>query len=91
VFQWLTGWGKSDILLVERVLLMLVLTRRTVQVIMVGDDVEVTITEVRGEQVRIGVRAPREMSVHRKEIWEEIKTENRAAAGTQQPPGGPAT
>lgn len=59
---------------------MLVLTRKVNQSIVVGDDIEVVVLEVRGEQVRIGVRAPRTIAVHRKEIYEQIRQENLNAA-----------
>src|SRR4051812_48618246 len=59
---------------------MLVLTRLRDQAIMIGDDVEVRIIDIRGEKVRVGVIAPREVSVHRKEIYEVIRRENQAAA-----------
>jgi carbon storage regulator len=51
---------------------MLVLTRKIGQSIMIGPDTEVVVLEVRGEQVRIGIRAPRHVTVHRKEIFEQI-------------------
>ncbi|MBI1331586.1 MAG: carbon storage regulator CsrA [Armatimonadetes bacterium] len=59
---------------------MLVLTRKVNQTIIIGDNVEVVVLEVRGEQVRLGIRAPRDVSVHRKEIYEQIAEENRGAA-----------
>ena len=59
---------------------MLVLTRRLNQSIKIGDDIEVTIVEVRGDQVRIGVAAPRSVAVHRKEVYLQIQQENLAAA-----------
>ncbi len=65
---------------------MLVLTRKPDQSIMVGREIEITILEVRGEQVRVGIRAPREVAVHRKEIFDQIREENEAAAGV---PAGP--
>jgi carbon storage regulator len=58
---------------------MLVLTRKPEQSIMVGADIEITILEVRGEQVRVGIRAPREVTVHRKEVFDQIREENRVA------------
>ncbi|MCC6729081.1 MAG: carbon storage regulator CsrA [Chthonomonadales bacterium] len=58
---------------------MLVLTRKPDQSIMVGNEIEITILEVRGEQVRMGIRAPRAVSVHRKEVFDQIREENRAA------------
>lgn len=51
---------------------MLVLTRKLGQSIVIGDEVEVIVLEVRGEQVRIGIKAPKNVSVHRKEIYEQI-------------------
>jgi carbon storage regulator len=59
---------------------MLVLTRRANQSIVIGHDVVVTVLEVRGDQVRLGIRAPREVSVHREEVYAEIQRENRQAA-----------
>lgn len=62
---------------------MLVLTRKVNQSIVIGDGIEVVVLEVRGEQVRLGIKAPRDVSVHRKEIFEQIQSENEAATGTQ--------
>lgn len=59
---------------------MLVLTRKVNQSIIIGDDVEIVVLEVRGEQVRIGIRAPKTVGVHRKEIYDQIKEENIAAS-----------
>ena len=59
---------------------MLVLTRRVSQSIVIGNDVVVTVLEVRGDQVRIGVSAPRDVDVHREEVFEELQEANRAAA-----------
>ncbi len=59
---------------------MLVLTRRANQSIVIGNDVVVTVLEVRGDQVRLGIKAPREVSVHREEVFAEIQRENRSAA-----------
>lgn len=60
---------------------MLALTRKAGQSIIIGDVVEITIVEVRGDQVRLGITAPKEVSVYRKEIYDEIKAENKAAIG----------
>ena len=60
---------------------MLVLTRRLNQSIKIGDDIEVTVIEVRGDQVRLGVSAPRDVSVHRKEVYLQIQSE---ADGTSE-------
>jgi len=83
---------------------MLVLSRQRDQSIMIGDDVEITIVDVRGDKVRIGINAPREISVHRKEVYEAIRREAQATAKpatretaadkprtTEAPPAKPAT
>ena len=49
---------------------------------MVGSEIEITVLEVRGEQVRLGIRAPRNVTVHRKEIFEQIRLENQNALAT---------
>ncbi len=54
---------------------MLILTRRVGETLMVGDDISVTVLGVKGNQVRIGVNAPRNVSVHREEIYERIRHE----------------
>ena len=60
---------------------MLVLTRRPNQSIVVGGgEIVITVLEVRGDQVRIGIKAPREVQVHRDEVWAELQKANRAAA-----------
>lgn len=59
---------------------MLVLTRKVHQSIIIGDEIEVVILEVRGEQVRLGIRAPRNVAVHRKEIFNQIQEETQSAA-----------
>ncbi|MCA1798769.1 MAG: carbon storage regulator CsrA [Xanthomonadaceae bacterium] len=60
---------------------MLILTRRVGETVMVGDEVTVTVLGVKGNQVRIGVNAPKEVAVHREEIYERIKREQELAAG----------
>jgi carbon storage regulator len=57
---------------------MLILTRRTGESLRIGDDVEVTVMAVNGSQMRIGIKAPRHVSVHREEIAQRIADEKRA-------------
>ena len=59
---------------------MLVLTRKKEQSIIISDDIEITVVDVQGEQVRLGISAPKNVSIYRKEIYLEIQKENRAAA-----------
>ena len=54
---------------------MLILTRRVGETVVIGDDIVVTVLGVKGNQVRIGVKAPRDVAVHREEIFERIKRE----------------
>ena len=60
---------------------MLILTRRVGETLMIGDEVTVTVLGVKGNQVRIGVNAPRDVAVHREEIYERIKREQAEAHG----------
>ena len=62
---------------------MLILTRRVGETLMVGDDVTVTVLGVKGNQVRIGVNAPKDVSVHREEIYQRIQRE-KSAGDTQE-------
>jgi carbon storage regulator len=59
---------------------MLVLSRQRDETIMIGDDIEVTVVDIRGDKVRLGINAPKEVTVHRKEVYDAIRRENRAAA-----------
>ncbi len=62
---------------------MLVLSRQRDEMIMIGDDIEITIVDIRGEKVRLGINAPAHVPVHRKEVYEAIKREKMAAAKGQ--------
>jgi carbon storage regulator len=62
---------------------MLVLARRINQSIMIGDDIEIVIVDIKGDQVKIGVQAPKNVSVHRTEVYQEIQAENKKAAETE--------
>ena len=59
---------------------MLVLSRQRDETIMIGDDVEITIVDIRGDKVRLGITAPRHIQVHRKEVYDAIRRENEKAA-----------
>ena len=67
---------------------MLVLTRKSNQSIMIGDDIEVSVLSIMGEKVRIGIQAPRDIPVFRKEVYLEIQEERAEAAATS---GGTTT
>ncbi|MGI6123178.1 MAG: carbon storage regulator CsrA [Acetivibrionales bacterium] len=58
---------------------MLVLTRKKGQSLMIGHDIELSVIDIQGDQVRIGINAPKNVTIHRKEIFEEIKKENLSA------------
>ncbi len=59
---------------------MLVLTRKRDQSIVINENIEITVLDIQGDQVRIGIDAPREVSIHRKEVFVQISEENRKAA-----------
>lgn len=61
---------------------MLVLTRKLLESVVIGDDIEVFILEIKGDRVRLGIKAPRDVPVHRKEVYEEIRRSNIEAAST---------
>ncbi len=60
---------------------MLVLSRQKDETIMIGDDIEITVVDIRGDKVRLGISAPSEIPVHRKEVYDAIRRENLAASG----------
>ena len=63
---------------------MLILTRRIGETLIIGDNVTITVLGVKGNQVRLGVNAPKTVSVHREEIYERIQREGGAAAPAQE-------
>ncbi|MDE2138614.1 MAG: carbon storage regulator CsrA [Gammaproteobacteria bacterium] len=65
---------------------MLILTRRVGETVMIGDDVTITVLGVKGNQVRVGINAPKHVAVHREEIYERIKREQQ---GGESGGGGP--
>ena len=62
---------------------MLILTRKQGESVAIGDDIQVTVVEIQGKQVKLGVKAPREVAVHRQEIYEKIQQENIRASQVQ--------
>jgi carbon storage regulator len=60
---------------------MLVLSRQRDESIIIGDNVQITVVDIRGDKVRLGIDAPPDISVHRKEVFDAIQRENRKAAG----------
>ena len=59
---------------------MLVLTRRAGESVMIGDDVVITVLEARGDVIRLGIQAPKDVRVHREEVYRELQAANREAA-----------
>ena len=66
---------------------MLILTRRAGETVMIGSDITITVLGVKGNQVRIGINAPKDVAVHREEIFERIQNEQAAESGTPAKPG----
>lgn len=62
---------------------MLVLSRQRDESIIIGDNIVITVVDIRGDKVRLGIQAPTEIPVHRQEVYEAIKRENQRAAGAE--------
>ena len=62
---------------------MLVLSQQRDETIMIGDEIEITVVDIRGDKVRLGINAPRTIQVHRKEVYDAIQQENAEAANVQ--------
>ncbi|OCA89024.1 carbon storage regulator CsrA [Pseudobacillus wudalianchiensis] len=63
---------------------MLVLTRKTGEAIQIGDDIEITVVSVKGDQIKLGINAPKNVDIHRKEVYLAIQEENeKASAGVK--------
>ena len=58
---------------------MLVLSRQREETIMIGDDIEITVVDIRGDKIRLGINAPKHVSVHRKEVYEAIKRDTETS------------
>ncbi len=59
---------------------MLILTRKVGETVAIGDDIQISIVEIKGNQVKLGIQAPKSVQVHRAEVYEKIQDENRLAA-----------
>jgi carbon storage regulator len=67
---------------------MLVLSRQRDESIIIGDNIVITIVDIRGDKVRLGIEAPTEIPVHRREVYEAIQREQKAARGSDRPGKG---
>jgi carbon storage regulator len=66
--------------ILEGAIIMLVLSRQRDETIMIGDEIELTVVDIRGDKVRLGIKAPARVAVHRKEVYDAIKRENEQAS-----------
>lgn len=67
---------------------MLALSRKANESVMIGNDIEVTILEIKSDQVKLGIKAPKDVSIYREEIYLQIQQANREAAQTETPATG---
>lgn len=67
---------------------MLVLSRRAEEAIVINNDITIVVVEIRGDKVRLAIKAPRDISVHRKEVYDAIQRENGSSKGPQLPESG---
>ena len=63
---------------------MLILTRKKDEKIIIGEDIEITITDIEDGKVKLGIEAPKNIDIHRKEVYEEIQNENKEAAKNKE-------
>jgi carbon storage regulator len=63
---------------------MLALSRKPGESVIIGNDIELTILEVKGEQVKVGIKAPKSIAIYRKELFEQIQESNREASNTSE-------
>ncbi len=63
---------------------MLILSRKKEQSIMIGNDIEIVVIDIQGDQVKLGINAPKNVSIHRKEVFLEIQEENKKAANVKK-------
>ena len=69
---------------------MLVLSRKRNEQIVIGDNIVITVVDIRGDKVRLGIEAPRDVPVHRKEVYEAIQRDKQRAAGHDPPTASPS-
>jgi carbon storage regulator len=81
----ITVWGRLSVISWNKESAMLVLSRQRDESITIGDNVVITIVDIRGDKVRLGIEAPGEVPVHRKEVYEAIKKEGRGLSCRHEP------
>src|SRR5262245_43566748 len=75
----------------ERIVVMLVLSRKKNESIVINNDITIVVVEIRGDKVRLGVEAPKEVPVHRREVYDAIKRNAAVQSGGTAPGGSPTT